>query len=618
MKLGVRAKLFLISLGLILLTAAVGWAYVQRSVDAALTREVQDELVHRASLAALHVERADELDANTMQRLVRRLSALSAARVTVIERSGKVLGDSDVARDRLADVENHADRPEVRAALATGKGAHTRLSETVGKRMTYVAVPFERSGKVVGVVRVALPLTQVDEVLTRVKGVLGAATLLALGVAIVLSSLAAHLASRTARSLTQTAERMAEGDLAVRTGVTGHDEFASLGRALDQLAASLSQTVDELETQHETTRGILEGMHEGVLLLGADGRVGLVNPALREMLLLGPDAVGKTPLEVIRHVELKELLDRVLEEQQTDSAEIEVGGLKPRRLLVRASPFSRGSGGVFAVFVDVTEMRRLESLRSDFVANVSHELRTPVTTVRSAAETLSGALAKDPKTALRFVDIIERNATRLQDLVEDLLDLSRIESRQYQLDFEAVVLGPMCARVLGLLGESLSERKIEVATVLEDEGAVVRADRRALEHVLSNLVDNAAKYAGAGAKITLRGQLEDRQVVISVEDTGPGIDASHLPRLFERFYRVDAGRSRELGGTGLGLAIVKHLVEAMGSSIRVESEVGTGAKFSFALPLWTGEAADAQSSGSALSNANGSTMGSVGRPSSTS
>ncbi|HMR74511.1 MAG TPA: ATP-binding protein [Polyangiaceae bacterium] len=613
-RLGVRAKLFLISLGLILLTAGIGWAYVQRSVDTALTREVQHELFHRARLAAAHIESTPGADSASTQRLVGQLAALAAGRVTVIAKDGTVLGDSGVSDTQLSQVENHANRPEVIAALSTGRGAHTRLSGTVGMRMTYVAVPFERDGVVQGVVRVAVPLTHVDEVLTRVKGVLGGATLLALVVAILLSSIAAHWASRTARSLTVTAERMAQGDLAARTGVTGHDEFASLGRALDQLASNLSQTVDALETQHETTRGILEGMHEGVLLLGPDGRVGLVNPALREMLLLTGDATGKTPLEIIRHAELKTLLDRVAVEQESLSTEFGLGGLKPRQLLVRAAPFTRGTGGVFAVFVDVTEMRRLESLRSDFVANVSHELRTPVTTVRSAAETLSSALDHDPKAALKFLEIIERNASRLQDLVEDLLDLSRIESRQYQMQFEAVRLSTLYARVVELFQQRIAERNIKAVLELDDPEAVVRADRRALEHVLTNLVDNAVKYAGQAAELRLGALPLGDGFEIFVADNGPGIAPSHLPRLFERFYRVDAGRSRELGGTGLGLAIVKHLVEAMGSTIQVQSEVGAGTRFSFQLSGWHD---DDQPLDSSLSKKSGLMTGKVGRPSST-
>jgi two-component system phosphate regulon sensor histidine kinase PhoR len=325
-------------------------------------------------------------------------------------------------------------------------------------------------------------------------------------------------------------------------------------------------------------------MQEGVLVLDGDGRVVLVNPALREMLLLGNDAVGKTPLEVIRNAELKELLDEAVGSAAAARGEIELSGLKPRRLLVRAAPLGGEQEGVFAVFVDVTDMRRLETVRRDFVANVSHELRTPVTAIRSAAETLQGALKADPDAAARFVDIIDRNAARLHGLVEDLLDLSRIESREFRLNMEPLEIGPVLSHLLGLFRERADKKQIRLALELAAELPRVRADRRALEHVLTNLIDNAVKYCGAGAEVRLKATAERERLRVSVSDTGPGVEERHLPRLFERFYRVDAGRSRELGGTGLGLSIVKNLVDAMGGRVAVESEIGVGTSFSFTLP----------------------------------
>jgi two-component system, OmpR family, phosphate regulon sensor histidine kinase PhoR len=409
------------------------------------------------------------------------------------------------------------------------------------------------------------------------------AVLPALVVAVVMSSLAARLVSRTARSLTETARRMVEGDLSARAHFAGADEFGELSRALDQLSRNLSGSLGELMSERDRLGGILSGMQEGVLLLDDEERVELINPALREMLLLGTDAAGKTALELIRHAELKELLDEARRASAHVTREIELSGLKPRRLLVRAAPLSGERDGLFAVFVDVTEMRRLESLRRDFVANVSHELRTPVTAIRSAAETLHVAAHNDPEAVARFVDIIERNAERLHDLVEDLLDLSRIESREFRVRFEPVELEPVFAHVLSLFRERAEKKNIRLAFDTEPGVSSVRADRRALENVLTNLVDNAVKYCGNGAEVRLLAAADDDRVRVSVRDTGPGIEARHLPRVFERFYRVDSGRSRELGGTGLGLSIVKHLVEAMRGEVGVESAPGRGTEFHFTL-----------------------------------
>ncbi|HMJ15037.1 MAG TPA: ATP-binding protein, partial [Polyangiaceae bacterium] len=451
------------------------------------------------------------------------------------------------------------------------------------QRMLYVAVPLLREGQVIGVSRVAMSLTQVDAALGRLRAVLSFATVLALAVAVLMSTVAAELASRRARLLTAAARRMAAGDLASRGVLEGEDEFAELSRAMDQLARSLTSSVNALRDERDRLGGLLGGMQEGVLLLDGENRVMLVNPALRSMLLLGADAVGKTPLEVIRHADLKELFDEVAQGGEPLSREIDVAGLRPRRLLVRVAPLHGEQPGLFAVFVDVTEMRRLESLRRDFVANVSHELRTPVTAIRSAAETVQSAAARDPAAASQFIDIIARNAERLHGLVEDLLDLSRIESRELRLNMEALDSASVFSYVASLFKERAEKKHIRFVEQFPANLARAQADRRALEHVLTNLVDNAVKYCGSDAEIRLEAQENGESLRLMVEDTGPGIEARHLSRVFERFYRVDTGRSRELGGTGLGLSIVKHLAESMGGSVGVESTPGVGTKFSLTL-----------------------------------
>jgi two-component system phosphate regulon sensor histidine kinase PhoR len=319
-------------------------------------------------------------------------------------------------------------------------------------------------------------------------------------------------------------------------------------------------------------------MHVGVLVLDVVGRIVLTNPALREMLLLKSDAIGKTLLEVIRHADLKEAVNAANASEEPVHQELELRGLRPRSLLVRAARLSGSQAGVFAVFVDVTKMRRLESMRRDFVANASHELRTPIAAIRSAAETLKTAAASDARAVDQFLPMIERNAGRLHALVEDLLELSRIESRQFRLELENMRALDEIEHVVELFAERAAEKSIELR-VEASEPAWVLADRRALEHVLSNLVDNAIKYCGPDTVVKLNAREQGERIEISVEDNGPGIEPLHLPRLFERFYRVDAGRSRAVGGTGLGLSIVKHLTDTMGGSVSVESVVGGGTTF---------------------------------------
>lgn len=581
MKLGIRAKLFLISLGVILVSVIVTYAYSSDRLERELTDRVRAELIVRAKLVALGAESSYALweDRPRWHDLARDLGKRANAEVTLLRKSGEVLGDS---REHDSDAVSLSERPEVRGALSLSAQSPGYASVVDGHKLV-VAVPFSRNDEVAGVARVALPLTEVDVARAELGKTLSIATALALAAAIIVSTLAAELASRTARSLTEVARRMASGDLSTRARQTSEDEFGELGRALDQLAKNLSRTLGELRGERDHLGGILASMQEGVLLLDRSGHIAVLNPSLREMLLVGPDMVGKTVLEVVRHAELKELLDQGRRSLEPVSREIEVGTLQPRRLQVRASQLSGDRGSLLAVFVDVTEMRRLESMRREFVANVSHELRTPVTAVRSAAETLQNAAADDPVAARAFIGIIERNAERLHDLVEDLLDLSRIESRALKLNMEALDVDAVYEHVLSLFEERASKR----GTLLENEAIEemprVLADRRALEHILTNLVDNAVKYCHPGATIRLRAEVRDDTIELLVEDNGPGIEARHLPRLFERFYRVDAGRSRDIGGTGLGLSIVKHMVESMGGSVHVESVPNKGTTFGVVL-----------------------------------
>jgi two-component system phosphate regulon sensor histidine kinase PhoR len=583
-KLGIRSKLFLAFVGLLATSVLVAHAYLSAALDAWLTEHVREDLRIRLQLVQGGVSSAAIAgdDVASWDRLADELGQRASARVTILRGDGVVLGDSGIATAGLAAVENHAGRPEVAAALASGWGEDLRASATLGPRMLYMAVPFRRAGSVVGVARIAMPLTEVDRAVARLGRLVTVGSLLALAVATVVAAAGAQWGSRRARALTLAARRMADGDLGARARASGEDELAELGRSLDQLAESLSRTLAELRAERDRLGGILDGMREGVLLLDREGRVALANPALRRMLALRDDIVGHWLFESVRHPELKGLLDRARDRAEPASGEIELAA--GQRLVVRAAPLSHEPGGLLAVLFDVTNLRRLESMRRDFVANVSHELRTPVATVRSAAETLLGGATSDPDATREFLQIIERNAARLQRLVEDLLDLARIESRQHRLELEPIDLRDCVASVLASVGDRAAAKRIRLASGVAADAPPVLADRAALEQVLSNLLDNAVKYCPEGASVVVGAACEAGGVRVSVADDGPGIDPTHLTRLFERFYRVDAGRSRELGGTGLGLAIVKHLVEAMAGTVGVESAPGSGSCFFFTLP----------------------------------
>jgi two-component system phosphate regulon sensor histidine kinase PhoR len=582
---GIRTKLFLASLGLMAAAVMATDTFVTRRLEDELTARIRDELLVRLALVArdaaearLPVEPVPAWD-----KLADELGVKARGRVSFIRRDGRLLGDSEVAASELALAENHASRPEVVEALATGSGSAERRSVTIGQRLMYVAVPMLSGGAAIGVARLSVPLREVDEPVARLRKSVSFAASLAMGVAVVLAMLAAHVLSRRVRQLTEAARRMAEGDLDGRAPVRGADELASLGRALNQLVENLARTLAQLRSERDVVGRVFESMREGVLVLDARGRVAMVNPALRDMLLLRSDIVGKHPLEATGNLELARALEEAGEAEGV-STRIDVAGIKPRKLLVTAAPLPGEGGGLAAVFIDVTEMQRLETMRRDFVANVSHELRTPLAAVLAATETLQGGALDNPRSAREFLAMIERNVQRLQRLLEDVLDLSRIEARELHLKPEALDLVPAAQQVLALFAHTAERKRISLRVEIPAELGSVVADRSAFEHVLSNLIDNAVKYCPDGATITVRAALDAAMVKLAVADTGPGIERKHLPRLFERFYRVDSGRSREVGGTGLGLSIVKHLVEAMGGNVAVESDLGKGAVFTFTLP----------------------------------
>jgi two-component system phosphate regulon sensor histidine kinase PhoR len=585
-RLGVRAKLFLVSVALIVVSVAAIDTYLTQTITSRLTETVRTSLLARAHLVAREASGFAPTTSDAIEpweTLADGLGRAAAARVTIIRSDGVVLGDSDVPLAEIPRMENHGSREEVASALASGEGTSQRMSATLAVPMLYVAVPFERNGAVAGVARVAEPLSEVDAAKGDMRRLIGFGSVVALAFALVLSNAVAKRMSAAVGELTGAARRMAEGDLQVRTRLSGQDELSELGQALDRLAGSLATTLGELRTERDLQRRILEAMHEGVVVIDRDGRIVLVNPALRATLLLGTDAVGKLLIETMRHADLTTLVDRAREAPDDPPVEIELPGLKPRRMLVQAAPLSGDDQGLLLVFVDVTELRRLESLRRDFVANASHELRTPIAAVRSATETLQSGALGDPIAANRFLDIIERNAQRLQSLVEDMLELSKLESNEFKLKRERVELQRVVPIVLSLFRERAEKKGVRLAADLAAGLPAVEGDWRALEHVLSNLVDNAVKYCPSGTRILVSAVGDDSRVSLIVSDNGPGIPPEHVPRVFERFYRVDAGRSRELGGTGLGLSIVKHMVDTMRGKVSVESALGKGSTFTVSL-----------------------------------
>jgi two-component system, OmpR family, phosphate regulon sensor histidine kinase PhoR len=581
-------RIFGLTLGVVVAVLAIVYFLFEHQLMQAARTRTGDELEVRLELVRERVGREGELlGAAAWDRLADTLGPIARARVTFVDPKGVVIGDSRIALGDLKAVDNHANRPEVQRALAGQFAVSERRSKTTGQLTYYVARPLIAQGQVLGVARLALEQTALETATLPLTRALWVTFSMGIVLALMSALLASFFLNGPVRHLSSVANRLAEGDLTARARLGDTNELDELSRGLNYLGSSLSRTLSALRAERDRMGGILSSMDEGVLFLDEDRRIALVNPKLREMLLLEGEVTNRSVLEVIRHADLKELIDSAYDDEEegdTVHGDIHIGGLKPRNLLVRARRLEGREVGLVAVFMDVTEMRRLENLRREFVANVSHELRTPVTTIRSAAETLETLGADAPEMRVKFLDIISRNAHRLQALVEDLLDLSRIESRQYSLSLEQLHPGEVIELVFRLHRERAMARGIRLTAEIPADFPRLHVDRKALEHVLSNLVDNAVKYAGSGKNITVRALAEPDMACLEVADDGVGIESRHLPRLFERFYRVDPGRSRAQGGTGLGLSIVKNLTESMAGHVSVKSELGQGTVFQVWLP----------------------------------
>jgi two-component system phosphate regulon sensor histidine kinase PhoR len=528
-------------------------------------------------------------------RLQARMTALGkdiSARITLIAADGRVLAESD--KD-LANLENHGSRPEVQEARTNGIGTATRYSTTVNRPMMYVALRADDAGDV-RYVRVALPLDNVQAQLAGYRRIVWTAALLTTALALALAFVLARRFSQPLRELTVKVEQVAAGDYGQKVYGGGRDEVGALARAFNQMSERIATQFGQLEEDRQQLRAVLSGMVEGVVAIDAEERVQFVNERAAEFLSFPIDsAVGRKLWEVIRQRSIHELIRGTLAEPECRRGELNLRGPGAKHLAVHAAqlPGSPTPGAVL-VFHDVTELRRLERLRQDFVANVSHELKTPLSVIKACVETLVEGAADDPQHRGPFLQQIADQSDRLHALILDLLSLARIEAGTEIFEFQEVPLAPLVtaslerhrARAeakLQLLEPTPVDGK-EYAAASTQDSVSAWADEEAVHEILDNLIDNALKYTPEGGRIRVGWFLEDGKACLQVADSGIGIPDQDLPRIFERFYRVDKARSRELGGTGLGLSIVKHLAQAMHGSVGVTSQVGKGTTFTVRLP----------------------------------
>ena len=509
-----------------------------------------------------------------------RFGAALSVRVTVIAPDGTVIGESERSSDSL---ENHAGRTEVREALAEETGHAMRWSETLGQRFVYAAWRQTR-GTDARVVRLAVPLEGVEAVIRHLATALVVGIALAAGIGLGAAVLISRRMLRRIQRMVTFAREIGTGEEPPYLGPERNDDLGVLEERLGEMAGEVSATIGRLRIEQERLEAILRGMVEGVLVTDLGGSVVLMNARARELLGLPTHLAerGRPVVELARDPGLAELMHDLAAGAAIASRDVVLGF--SRTLQVNAARLRDADGRVFGfvlVLHDVTELRRLEVVRRDFVANVSHELRTPLTAIKGYAETLLGPAGDDRETARRFLGVIDRHSERLGRLIDDLLTLSDLELGRTALRIVPIAVGAAVDDVLQILGERFTRAGVAVEAEIAPGTPPVLVDGDRLRQVLINLVDNAVKYTPAGGKIAVRArEAHDAEhggmVEIAVEDTGIGIPAGDLPRLTERFFRVDKARSRELGGTGLGLAIVKHIVQAHGGALGIASKLGEG------------------------------------------
>ena len=514
----------------------------------------------------------------------------TGSRVTVIAPDGLVLGDSDIAPGDLSRLENHRERPEVRAALDGRVGRDLRTSVSVNTPLLYVALPVvDDNHRTVGVLRLALPLSAVTAAYHDLHRVMLIGGLVALLVAFGIGIFVAGRVTRPVVEMQAIARRMSEGQFAVRAPVRSVDEIGSLGRALNVMVARLREQIQSVEAERAKATAILDGMVEGVIAVDGHEAILLMNERARAIFGVGAGrGEGKPFQEIVRNADLHEVFR---ESHAPDGGplqrELRLRHPADRTLRVSAVPLalSGGETGVVMVLQDVTELRRLEQVRTEFVANVSHELRTPLTAIQGYLETLLAGALEEREHAQRFLEIAFRHTERLGRLLNDLTDLSNIELGKVSLRLAPVRVSEVVAEVIDIVNPKATAGRVGLVTDVRPPDLTIHADHDRLAQILINLVDNAVKYTPANGWVTVRARaLDDGRVELMIRDTGVGIPRADLPRITERFYRVDKARSRELGGTGLGLAIVKHLVLAHGGELQIESEQEEGTTVRVALP----------------------------------
>lgn len=580
-------QIFTTYLVVLLVALATVAVYATSSLRTFYLRHVITELEARARLLQSDVNAlVAKNNPQALDQFCKEMGRNSTTRVTVVDTAGSVLGDSD---EDPAKMENHAGRQEIVEAFATGIGSSSRQSPTLGKDMVYVALRLDLKGETKGVLRVAIPLTFVNEALANIYMRIAAGGMVVVLLAAAMSWWMSRRLSSPLEAMKDCAVHIAAGELDYRCAVPDSEEIGGLAEAMNRMAAQLHDRLTAEVKHRNEMEAVLSSMTEGVLAVDSDEKIINVNLAASRFFGIEPNAaLGRTIQEAVRIADLQQFIQRTLSRGVSMESEIFVPhGDGERHIQAHGNVLRDANGkaiGALVVLNDVTHLKRLEAVRRDFVANVSHELKTPITSVKGFVETLQAGAIKDPQEAERFLAIIARQADRLNAIIEDLLTLAKIEQGEQKGDIvlENGGLEEVLRAAVQVCEVKAAEKGVRIDTQCEP-GLRAEINAPLLEQALVNLIDNAIKYSDSGSHIEAKASRTGNEVMLRVRDYGTGIEKEHLDRIFERFYRVDKARSRKQGGTGLGLAIVKHIAQAHGGRVIVESAPSKGSTFSIVL-----------------------------------
>lgn len=588
MKISIHWKFTFIFLFVITFILILNFFYLSKNLniflEARLKENFRKELLLSKELLELyssHSQTPPDWDS-----LADRIGNLLNLRVTVVSLEGTVLGDSEIDRVYLPEIENHLNRQEIQEAIKKGFGESRRFSNTIGKDMLYMAIPHGKD-EFSGILRLSIPVSEIKMLEANLQRTILFALFLALVFSIGLSFSVAKMVSRPILKISSLAKEIARGNFPQEQLFYVKDEIGELAESIQYMSKEIRNKINYITSEEAKLRAVISSLVEGLMITDKEGEIISVNPGLKKMFYIEYASMGKKPLEVIRNNKVQSMVERILKgESRFLSDEVEINFPQEKIIRINGTPIIRDNEieGVVVVFHDITELKRLEKMRQDFVANVSHELRTPLTSIKGYAETLLEDNLEDKEKARDFLGIIYHDAECLSRLIDDLLDLSKIESGKFKMNFSEVDLNKIIEHSLKILEEQLRNKDIYVELNLVKDLPKVWADKIRITQVMLNLLDNAIKYNVDKGKILISASLRDNFVAVDISDTGIGIPEGDLPHIFERFYRVDKARSRELGGTGLGLSIVKHIIQAHGGEIFVKSEPSKGSTFTFTLP----------------------------------